>query len=181
MTRLEEALVALVSFLDKECIPYMAIGGIAGLLWGVERATFDVDITIWASGREDELALRLAKTFASRAPDAAGFVRETGVLPVKIGDIPADIVFGRLPYEHTALGRAAKVRIGGRKIRVCTAEDLILHKIISDRPKDLEDVRELARLRGKKLDRAYLDPLVKGLASDLARPAIWETYSSYLG
>lgn len=180
MTRLEEALITLVRFLDNNGLPYMTIGGIAGLLWGVPRATFDVDVTIWASGRDGEIALRLSKAFESRAPDPAGFVRDTGVLPIKVGDIPADIVFGRFPYEEAAMRRAARMVIGGQEVRVCTPEDLILHKIISERPKDLEDVRALARLRGRKLDRSYLDPRVRGLAADLARPEIWEAYNSRL-
>ena len=176
MNPLQDALAALSLFFDGEGVPYMAIGGIASLIWGVQRATFDVDITVWAAAREEELTGRLCKTFVSRVPAPAEFLRETRVLPILVGDIPADIVFGQLPYEEAALERAAKVPLGGRVVRVCTPEDLILHKIISERPKDMQDVRELARLRGAKLDRDYLDVRVKALAYDLGRPAIWEGY-----
>jgi len=173
---LEEAVGTLADFLDGHDIPYMVIGGIAGLVWGLRRATFDVDVTLWAGERERETVTLLTKAFPSRAPDPAAFVRDTSVLPVTVGGIPADVVFGRLPYERAALARSRTVALGGCKVRVCTLEDLILHKIISKRAKDLEDVRELIRLRVSSLDRKYLEPRVRALAEELAEPAILEHY-----
>jgi hypothetical protein len=68
--------------------------------------------------------------------------------------------------------------MAGFSVRVCSPEDLIVHKALSERPKDLEDVRGIIRAQGPALDRAYLDPLIRGLAEDLSRPAIWEFYLS---
>jgi len=173
---LEEAAGALADLFDKNGIPYMVIGGIAGLVWGLRRATFDVDVTIWAEGRESRTVALISANFPPRVPHPDVFVRDTGVLPVAVGKVTADIIFGKLPYEKTALGRARPASLGARKIHVCTPEDLILHKIVSERPKDLEDVRELVRLRAQSLDRNYLDPRVSGLAQDLAQPGILDHY-----
>ncbi|MFH1725621.1 MAG: DUF6036 family nucleotidyltransferase [Elusimicrobiota bacterium] len=178
MNPLERALESIVRFLDGDSVPYMVIGGIAGLVWGVRRATFDVDVTVWAAGREEAVVRGLCAAFQSRAQDPAGFVRNTGVLPLTVGGVPVDVVFGRLPYEEAAVKRARKTDLGTFAANVCSPEDLILHKIVSERTKDLEDVRELARLRADSLDRAYLEPRVRSLAAELGLPAIWETYAS---
>lgn len=179
MNPLEEALGLLVEFLEREKIPYMVIGGIAGLAWGVRRATFDVDVTIWAPERTEPVR-RLCAVFKSRVSEPERFVADTGVLPLVVAGTNADVVFGDLPYESSAIRRAKPVRLGSCRIRVCTPEDLIVHKIISERPKDLADVREIVSCRASELDRAYLDPLVKGLSQDLGRPAIWDHYADCL-
>lgn len=173
---LETALCALVRFLDSEKVPYMVIGAMAGLVWGLQRATFDVDLTLWAQAREKELAEKLSAAFQCRAPTPVDFLADTGVLPLLVQGVEADIVFGRLPFEEKAIQRARSIKLGGRQIRVCGPEDLIVHKIISERPKDREDIRQLIAAAGKNLDRPYLDPIVKSLAQELARPRLWQEY-----
>ncbi|MEK7857971.1 MAG: hypothetical protein AAB320_02415 [Elusimicrobiota bacterium] len=168
----------LVAFLEQERVPYMVIGAVAGIAWGLRRATFDVDVTVWAAEREAQLVLRLAERFRARVPAPARFVAETGVLPIVVSGTNADIVFGRLSYEETAIRRAPARRLGAATVRICTPEDLIVLKVISDRPKDLQDLREVVAAVGGSLDRAYLDPIVNALAADLVRPDIRERFLS---
>ena len=70
--------------------------------------------------------------------------------------------------------------VAGKAIRFCTAEDLILYKIISDRERDLRDVEGIMRRRGPELDRAYLDPRVQELADILEQPDIMSRYQDWL-
>jgi len=65
-------------------------------------------------------------------------------------------------------------------VRFCTAEDLILHKVVSERPRDRQDAEEVVRRRAAELDRGYLDPRVRELADLLQRPAIWDDYQAWL-
>jgi len=181
LTPIEEALRSLVEFLEREKVPYMLVGALAGLAWGLRRATFDVDLTVWAGDGEDALAARLSGAFRSRAPDPRTFVRDTGVLPIEVGGVHADIIFGRLPYEESAIRRAPVVPVSGLNLRVCSAEDLIVHKIVSERPRDLEDVKDIIQARGKTLDRAYLDPIVRALSHDLSRREIQDRYLGCFG
>lgn len=178
LSKLDSALVSLVRFLDSRKVPYMVIGGIAGLAWGRQRATFDIDITLWAARREGELLAALAQTFPPRVPDPEAFVGKTRVLPVSVGGVNADLIFGQLLYEEAAILRARPIQLAGATVRVCTPEDLIAHKIISERDKDREDVRELIALRAVSLDRGYLDPLIRSLSDALSRADIWESYLS---
>lgn len=175
---LEAAVKELASFLEGERIPYMVIGAVAGLVWGLRRGTFDVDVTVWAGEREQDIVGLLCARFPSRVPEPAPFVSETGVLPVTVHGTDADVVFGRLPYEEGAIRRARPIPLGDGTVRVCSPEDLIVHKIISERPRDWEDVQELAKAMSGKLDRAYLDPIVEGLARELSRPEVGERYFS---
>lgn len=177
MTGLERSLKAIVSFLESRKVPYMVIGGIANLVWGVPRSTLDIDVTVWAAkDREEALIRELAAEFVSLAEDPASFAAETRVLPLRVMDFRVDILFGGLPYEERAIRRAKTVELAGCSARVCSPEDLVIHKIISERPRDQEDVRGIIRSVGKKLDRTYLEPIVQGLAQDLSRPGILEFY-----
>ena len=45
MTSLEKTLTRIAGFLNRRKIPYMVIGGVANLFWGVPRTTLDVDVT----------------------------------------------------------------------------------------------------------------------------------------
>jgi len=103
------------------------------------------------------------------------------VLPLETSTgIRADVVAAGLPYEEEAIRRAVPLAVGGLDVRVCTAEDLILHKIISDRPRDLEDVAGVIAKQTSKLDRVYLDPRVEEIAAGLERPTISTFYRECL-
>lgn len=176
---LESALRALVSFFDERRTPYMVIGGIANLVWGQPRATLDIDVTVWTGkGREGSLVRRLCASFRALPPDPAAFVADTRVLPLEVEGVRVDVVFGQLPYEKNAIRRARLVEFAGAKVRVCAPEDLIAHKVMSDRLKDREDVKGVIAAQGATLNRATLDPLVRGLAHDLAKPELLDFYLS---
>ncbi len=183
MTPFERALATAARFLEAEGIPYMVIGGVANLIWGLPRTTLDVDITVWVE--EVRLATtieRVARTFRILPEDPLGFVRTTRVLPLETKEgVRVELVFGQLPYEQQAIQRARPHELAGVPIRVCSPEDLVVHKILADRPQDREDIRGIIRRLGVRLDRAYLDPLVEGLAHDLARPDLLAFYRACLG
>jgi len=182
VTPFERAVIALVEFLEIERLPYMIIGGVANLFWGVPRTTLDVDVTVWA----DELQIpslihRIASRFKLLPDSPTEFVRQTRVLPLQTeGGIRVDLIFGLLPFEQEAIRRARAMPFAGREIRICSPEDLILHKLASDRPRDREDVRGIIVRMKNDLDRAYLDPRVEGLTHDLARPDVLAFYRDCL-
>lgn len=179
MSGLEKALRALSSYLDERKLPYMVIGGVANLAWGMPRSTFAIDVTVWApAGTEPALIAALVAAFTALSAEPEKFALETRVLPLEVEGFRVDLILGQLPYEEQAIRRARLVDMEGVKVRICSPEDLIVHKVLSDRPKDLEDVRGIVRAQAGKLDRAYLDAIVRGLAADLARPSIWEFYLS---
>ncbi len=183
MTQIEETLLAIAKALETAAVPYMVIGGVANLFWGVPRTTLDVDITVWVDeGEIPRLIQRLPSAFRLLPDDPAEFVRETRVLPMETKQgFRVDLVFGMLPFEETAIRRARLMSVAGERIRVCTPEDLIVLKIVSDRARDREDVAGIIRTQGAGLDRRYLDPLIQGLAAEIGRPDLLEFYRRCLG
>ena len=113
--------------------------------------------------------------------DPPAFVRETRMLPLEApSGVRIDVAFAMLPYEEEAIRRAVVREIGGARVRVCTPEDLVLYKIVSDRPRDLDDVRGILRRMGRELDRGYLDPRVERLAEATEESEVAERYSRLL-
>ncbi len=183
MTSQEEALVTLARMLDELEIPYMVIGGHANALWGEPRATLDIDITIWLSeARITELVEHLTPSFSARVKNPESFVKETRVLPVQTPEgLGADLIFGLLPFEERAIQRARPVAVGGQEVRFCTAEDLVLLKIVSTRERDHADIRGVVRHQGSDLDLDYLEIRIEELARLLERPEILDFWRSVLG
>lgn len=142
---------------------------------GQPRTTLDLDITVAAS---DEEPVALAEALGSLVvDDALGFVKRTRVLPVRLPDgTRLDLVAATLPYEISAIERAQPVAVAGVDIRICSPEDLIVHKMVSTRARDHDDVAGIIRRQGSSLDLAYLDPIIEGLAWDLDRPEILDLY-----
>ena len=182
MTAQEAALVTIAEKLEALQIPYMVIGGMATAVWGEPRATLDVDVTVWIAEEEIEaIPGRLAHRFTVLPEDAVDFIRQTRVLPLETeAGVRIDLIFGMLPFEQAAIERSVNRIVAGRPVRFCTAEDLILYKIISDREQDLHDVRAILRRRRSSLDRTYLDPRVQELSDGLERRDIWSKYERWL-
>ena len=164
----------------------MIIGGVANAKWGVPRATLDIDITIWIPDHAIEnLIFLLKQDYVILVDNPLEFVSETRVLPLKSKmNQRIDLIFGSLPFEKNALARAVKGKIGNIAVYFCTAEDLILLKIISDRNKDIEDVRGVLKFQKEKIDFDYLEPRIEELASLLERPDMkqqWEKWKKEEG
>jgi hypothetical protein len=182
MNRLEAGLLDVVSHLDEARVRYMVFGGYANLYWGRPRLTEDLDFKVvvpeaeWAG-----FITGLGRRFSLLAEDPLGFARETRVIPLETSaGVLADLVLAGIPYEEEAIERARAVEVNGRPVRLCTAEDLVLHKIISDRPRDRDDVEGIITRQGGSLDRGYLDHRIQELARDLERPDSLEFYRACL-
>lgn len=172
MNALERAVGSLARFLEAERVPYMIIGGIANLVWGEPRSTLDVDATVLIEDAAwPDLVVKLRKRFRVIPKAPLVFVRQTHVLPVETADgVRIDLIWAQLPYEHRAIARATTEEVAGHRVRVCQPEDLIIHKIVSERPKDREDVRAIVRHQGRRLDRRYLTQTVRAFSRALDQP-----------
>jgi len=186
MTGLEHALVKLARMLSEHDIPYMIIGGMANVIWGEPRSTLDIDATVWVEDEKiGQIVALMAGTFRSIPENPHQFIRDTRVLPLETeAGLRIDLVFGLLQYEREAIDRAVEMTVAGSKVRFCTPEDLILHKIISERLRDLEDARQVVRRRFDSLDLTYLEPRIHELSRALERPEIlqiWERWKEEAG
>ena len=155
----EELISRLGTSLSKRKIPYMVIGGQAVLLYGSPRLTKDIDITLGVS--VDRLAemeeLCHSEHLKILPEEHKRFVQETYVFPVKdeTTGIRIDFIFSYTPYEEQAIKRAKRVRLGNGDAQFASVEYVIIHKIFSGRPRDMEDVRNIM-VKNPDMDRAYI-------------------------
>jgi hypothetical protein len=179
---LESALADLATFLDESRVPYMVIGGYASLLWGRPRLTRDLDVTVsvpepaWG-----EFIARVGERYVLRLTDALAFAHSTRVIPAATrSGVPVDLLLAGLPYEEEAIARSRPVEVAGVTVRVCAPEDLILHKLVSERPRDREDVEAVIVRQGGALDLGYIGPRLRELATTLERPDMLDLYRACL-
>lgn len=156
---------------------WYVFGAQAVIAYGAPRLSADVDVTLRLVPDEPERFVRdmEAAGFALRAPDP-DFVRRTRVMPFVhlTTAMPLDIVLAGSGLEDAFLDRARATDIGGTTVPVIDPEDLVIAKILAGRPKDVEDARNLWRLRGHEFNadriRATLRQLEEALSqSDFLR------------
>lgn len=131
------------------------IGGLAVLRWGEPRLTLDVDLTLLTGyGNEEPFIEALVSAFAGRLEDTAGFARQHRVVLLRSGNgTPIDVALGALPFEQRAVSRALPFDVGeGHTLRVCSAEDLVVHKVFAGRDRDWADVEGVVIRQAGALD-----------------------------
>lgn len=152
-------LARLARALDGAGISYMVIGGQAVLLHGEPRLTRDIDLTLGCDAGElgRVLSIAAAADLRPAVTQVEAFVKQTNVLPLidRSTEIRIDMIFSFTPYEAEAIYRSLAVPLGGTNVRFASAEDLIIHKLVAGRPRDIEDVRGVL-LRNPGIDEAYL-------------------------
>lgn len=154
-----KAAAEVARFLDMRRVPYFVIGGIALQYWGEPRLTRDVDITVLvASERLESFVEEVLLTFAPRLPQAREFALQNRVLLVQTEEgVPADISLGIPGYEEHALKRAIIMEIPeAGSLRIASAEDLIIHKCVAGRARDVEDVESILIRQRLNLDTSYI-------------------------
>jgi Nucleotidyl transferase AbiEii toxin, Type IV TA system len=138
-------------------IRWYLFGAQAAILYGVARLTADVDVTVDAGSlaNADLVAHLAARGFALRVPDAGEFVEKTRVLPLVHAKsrIPVDVVLAGPGLEELFFSRAEERNVGGVRIPVAAAEDIVTMKVLAGRLKDLDDVVSILRACSLDADR----------------------------
>ena len=153
---LKEALVALAAGLEGTS--WFVFGAQAVRVWGSPRQTIDIDVTVALEpadvGALSALITRLETgSFRVRAPDPVAFAKRYWVVPlVHANGTPVDLVLAGTPFERDALGRSRRERVHDVEVPVVAPEDLVVYKLVSDRPKDYEDAVSVIRRQGATLD-----------------------------
>jgi predicted nucleotidyltransferase len=169
-------------FLSKNGIRYAVIGGLAVQFWGEPRLTVDVDIAI-ASNLEsgsDELVRLITTHFESRTKEPFEFAKRARMILVSTRDgIDVDISLALPGYEDEMFARAIDLEIEpGKSIRICSAEDLIIHKAVAGRPQDISDIQGVVYRQGDRLEVDYIRPWLKEFAIALEDTVIQERFET---
>lgn len=153
-------------------VPYMVIGGQAVLLYGEPRLTKDIDLTVGA-GLESLTKIRnvLLGVHLNPLVESEDFTMQTMVLPCQDSEtsIRVDVIFSHSPYERQALERVRRINLEGIEVCFAGPEDVVIHKVIAGRPRDLEDV-ETILLKNLDLDKQYIKSWLRDFSEALGEP-----------
>jgi hypothetical protein len=181
VTEQEQAAWELHGFLAELGISYAIIGGLSVGQWGEPRFTLDVDVTVMLPP-EDPVPLlqELAAHFSSRIPDAVAFARRHRILLVRASNgIALNISLGLPGYEEEVISRAVDWELEpGKRVRLCAAEDLIIHKAVAGRPQDLRDIEGIIFRQGPALDVATVRRWLQAFSEMLGQPELPERFET---
>lgn len=159
MTPLFAAAREIFGVLGRRQLHGCLIGGLAVQRWGEPRLTRDVDLTVLADlGNEEEIVDFLLARFASRRDDARAFALRHRVVLLRAGnEVELDVALGATPFEVETVERASLYTFErGCRVLTCSAEDLVIHKAVARRPRDIADIQGIVDRQYGKLDLARI-------------------------
>jgi predicted nucleotidyltransferase len=141
---------------SHEVVDFAFTGGVAVGVWAAPRQTKDVDLCGSLPVAQVDRLLGLQDGIRSGSGELPDIVR------FRVDDWDVDLFVSKDAYDRECLRRAIAVEVDGVQVRVVTAEDLLIHKMIKlrhDRKRllqDLADVRAVVDARGDGLDWEYI-------------------------
>ncbi len=151
--------------LDKLQLSYMLTGSLASMYYGVARFTHDIDLVIQIP---PSAAASLAREFQPEYFADEQMIQEAhrgtfqfNLLHHETG-IKIDFWLTRAdPFHQAMFERRRCETVWGQKLWICTAEDVLLHKLywnkITPSDRQLFDVRGVIQVYGDRLDWPYIE------------------------
>jgi len=177
---LQDALEPLVGAFEELDVAYRVGGSVASSVFGVARATLDVDLVAdLHAAHVHPLVERLEAAYYVDETMIADAIRRRGSFNVVHLETMVKVdVFVRRddPFDRAAFARHVVDTLddepGARSFVLSTAEDTILHKLVWYREghgvseRQWLDVLGVLRVQGDALDHAYLDRWARVLGLD---------------
>ena len=161
-------------------VRWYVFGAQAAIVYGSNRLTSDVDITLDLRDTSvAELLEALAKHgFEPQIPDRR-FIELTRVIPVVHvkTKLPVDVVLAGPGLEDEFFERVVLISIGSTKIPFASAEDIVVMKVLSGRPKDLDDITSILAARRDTLDVAAVKKTLRAAESLLDQSDLLSTFA----
>ena len=172
MPNLIDVVVALGEVFDRLQLHFAVGGALANNYWGIVRATEDVDCLISLPAIKYQLFASELNAIGCTLRDEHGqdvpvtvprLLEHVGqrkliecIYPLPDAPVRVELFVPAVPLQDEILRRAVPIRVGNHEIRITTAEDLILLKLVFHRVKDLQDVRGILWVQRGRLDFDYL-------------------------
>jgi len=150
-----DAKVGLVAdAMDAASIRYAFGGAIALAYYAAPRGTGDIDINVFVAAEE---AAPCLEVFASLGVDVSELDPHAleRQLTLHWGHTPIHVFFSYDPFHDSCRSRVRRVPFAGSEISILSAEDIVIFKLIYDRPKDRSEVREVLFCMGERMDVSY--------------------------
>lgn len=164
-----DALKSTIELFKDLRIDYAILGGLALAVWGRERVTKDIDIVI--NIEEDRLKdlINLLKKSPFSIRSSLKRIGQSLLIFATYEDkitgfpIEIDLFIARTEFQKETLKRAKDIEVLGQRLKVVAVEDLILYKLLANRPIDIVDASVLLEENKKGIDKIYLKTWAKRL------------------
>jgi hypothetical protein len=125
-------------------IPY-ALGGALALAFATEepRGTRDIDVNVFVDANRAESVFAALPVQVTWAADDVATARRDDQVRLYWDDTPIDIFFAAAPFHFVVGRRARTVELMGQRVRVLSANDLAIFKVLFDRTKDWADIEAM--------------------------------------
>jgi hypothetical protein len=165
-------LLAASSSMERAGIHAAAYGGLTLGMYGEPRETRDADFAVTRASADDArealAALGVTAVVAFSGVVFGGNAVTRLTLVGGSARNTVDLVQPRSPrYAAAVLNRALKGTLRGTEIRVVTPEDFVLMKVLSARPRDLEDAQSVIDTLAARLDLALVREEAQRLSAEL--------------
>lgn len=160
---MSDPIVEVSKLLTLAGIPYCLIGGYAVAVHGIPRHTVDIDFLITLPAAETQNLSNLLRIKGYELElSKAELLDPLGDVFFLHTEVPVQLICAKYQHHFTAINNAVTIDYSGQKIRVITAEDLIILKIVAGGPRDLWDAENLLAFN-QDLDVGYLQQTAKEL------------------
>ena len=142
----------LLRSLNESEVRYVIIGATAFAAHGWVRATADLDLYVDADADNIRRLRQTLSDFGYDITDASPEDFRNYKILLRQYDLPLDLhpFVAGAPSFREVWGRRVVASIGTIQASFASLDDLILMKRAANRPKDVEDLKQLEMLRGSK-------------------------------
>jgi hypothetical protein len=139
-------------------VSYALGGALAYGLWGVPRATVDVDINVFAASPKLGDVFAAMKALGIHVDEAQlrQAIDARGMFIVTFGLFRVDVFSPSIEFSWEAERTRVKRTIDGQDTWFLSAEALAVFKLLFFRAKDLVDLERMLAVQGGKLDAGYV-------------------------
>ncbi len=172
-----DAGLRLARVLEAHRISYALGGALAYGLWGVPRATVDVDVNVFVGPERlgevfralESIGIEVDEEEARRAND------RQGMFAVRFGLFRVDVFTPSIEFYREAERTRVRKTVERQEAYFLSAEALAVFKLLFFRPKDLVDLQRMIAVQGPRLDTAYVRRNVAAMmGEDDERVAKWD-------
>ena len=179
MMKIYTSLKSLHDCLTTNQIEYAIIGGVAVAVWGEPRLTQDIDVKVLLSRDEAEKLLNaIEPEYKPFWGNPLEMLKKNGILFVHdTYGVRIDIHLSDTIFDHKVIERTKKVEIEPSiTINICSAEDLVIYKMLSTRASDYRDFESIIDYQGDALSDKYIIKWLKQFEVALDDSTLIDTY-----
>jgi len=176
---ISEFLRHVAAALERSNVPYMLTGSLASSMYGIARATNDIDFVIAPARDELEAFLQMMQrlNLHVRREDATAALRNGTMFSVIdfANGWKADLIVRKeRAFSQVEFTRRESHEVEGIRLTIATPEDVIVSKLewakASESERQLVDVAGILRMQRDNLDFPYIESWVRSLGLETA----WE-------